>query len=367
MIQWSAGAYFHPEVAEESAQLLTDSNFWGHVDFEQFSLFAGLPPSEFPTYAENLSAMSYSSVNVGQEVVIFKHGSIALYSIRDFWKGKVGFQQFPCVATVGTTAVMTASGEVFSDWNERSADNANYHLPQVTQQRNVALLMYRPEEIDDFLGYTEKDVALYWRENEFDETLTEGLWKMGRQAQNYVGVRRSCTDEIDSVPACDISRGQTWVMVVGDSTMHGSFQNFQDIISQSQFEEQWYYDPISQQSVYYASIDVDSIFLEYTWGVDSGLVSMENSKFGQEKSDFIIYPNPSNGVITIDVSGLDINGLELNVMKITGKRILSLSEKILDKNQFLIQTNTWPEGIYLISIITRENRITQKFVKSARR
>ena len=125
VFQFSSGGYFHPAVVSETVQLLVDSNMWNHVDFELLKpLSTIITPQSAPALSEALSYISKSSVISGQSVNIFKHHSVTLASIPDFWKGKVGFQQYTCMANVGTTAVYTASGEVFQDWQDR-----HYHRP----------------------------------------------------------------------------------------------------------------------------------------------------------------------------------------------------------------------------------------------
>ncbi len=152
VFQWSSGAYFHPDVVQQTTQLLVDSNMWNHVDFELLQPLSFISPESSPALATTLGVISKSSVICGQDIAIFKHNSVTLASVLDFWKGKVGFQQYPCMANVGTTAVYTSSGEVKTDWNDRNTDNSNVHLPYVEQEKNLALIMYRPEPIPDFLG-----------------------------------------------------------------------------------------------------------------------------------------------------------------------------------------------------------------------
>jgi len=300
IFQWSSGAYFNPEVALETGTLLVDSNLWNHVDFEPVSQFSLFPVQDLPMLANTFSSISKSSLISGQDIAIFKHNSVTLSSIQDFWKGKLGYQQFPCVANVGTTAVMTASGKVYSDWSERTRNNTNEHLPYVEQEKNVALIMYRPEPKPALLNYNNPEVALYWSETEFDEIRNDSPWLLGRQGNSYVAVRRSCLGEIDSVIACDISNEQTWVIVVGDSGMYSSFSNFQSIIQNSEFEEDWYYDSVASQSVYYAKIEVDAITIDYAWSVDSTLTTGISRPYNEV--DLTIFPNPASGNITIDLS-----------------------------------------------------------------
>lgn len=93
VFQWSSGAYFHPTVVQETVQLLDDSLLWDQVDFALLQPIRSIiTPATAPALAESLGCISKSTVISGQDVRIFKHNSITLASVPDFWKGKVGFQ-----------------------------------------------------------------------------------------------------------------------------------------------------------------------------------------------------------------------------------------------------------------------------------
>ncbi|CAN5407790.1 hypothetical protein BH09BAC1_BH09BAC1_13230 [soil metagenome] len=127
--QWSSGLYFHPKVAFESANFIINNQLWHHVDLASFRDFETFSATTIDDIANSLTAVSMSSALCQQHVFIYKHHSVTLTSMRDFWKGKQGFQQYPIMANAGTTAVYTASGLVKEDWNTRAHDNANDHLP----------------------------------------------------------------------------------------------------------------------------------------------------------------------------------------------------------------------------------------------
>ncbi|MEM7040190.1 MAG: hypothetical protein AAF570_24695, partial [Bacteroidota bacterium] len=271
MFQWSSGGYFHPDVALESGYMIRDSNMWDHVDFETLKIInTFFDVDSFQVVAEGLDFMSKSSVISGQDIAVFKRGGVTLSSAQDFWPGKVGYQQYPWMANVGTTAVFTATGPPEPDWYDRSRDNANSHLPYVEQDGNVALIMYWPEDVpalfQALLGIEDESVALHFRDSDFDQVVEDSLWLMGQLGENYVGVRRRCEDVVGGIRACDSLPGQAWVCVVGDSTMYGSFSNFQNLIGQAQFSEQWYHDANDQEWVFFASVTFDNTTISHAWG-----------------------------------------------------------------------------------------------------
>lgn len=111
VFQWSSGAYFHPDVALETGYLVQDSNMWNHVDFTTIKTLTDFfPVDSFGVVAGRLGFMSKSSVISGERLSVFKRGGVTLASARDFWPGKVGYQQFPWMANAGRSAVFTASG-----------------------------------------------------------------------------------------------------------------------------------------------------------------------------------------------------------------------------------------------------------------
>lgn len=362
LFQWSFGGYFHPQLALESANLLTDSNIWHHIDFKLFSGFATLPIGTILSLSNNLTVASKSTVICGQDVKAYKHNSIALYSIKDFWKGKVGFQQFPCVATVGTTPVFTASGEVKEVWDTRNDNNANEHLPYVAQNKNLALLMYRPEPVPALLPFHTPDVALYFQQQDFDEVRTDSLWILGRQDENYVAVRRYCTDTINNVGACNTNGGQAWVIMVGDSGLYGSFNHFESLIQQSQFTEQWYIDSAYSLYVYYAKVTVDTLTSEYAWGIDT-LLNTGISNIHSANNSLSVYPNPFNSYTQIDLSAFLNTDVTLTVTNAMGQQVYNEKFRVYSNSPKALYHLELAKGVYNISVSGTEKRLSARVVK----
>jgi len=353
--QWSSGSYFHPMVITETVALLNDSNMWDHVDFEELTPFEGFALEQYPILAEGLSGLSKSSVNCKADIAIFKNGPVVLTSNQDFWKGKVGYQQWPVCANSGTSAVYTASGPVEAIWTDRNPNNANEHLPYVEQSHNVALVMYRPEPLSPILPFFTKDVALHWTDSDFDEIVEDGNWLIGREDNGYVAVRRHCIGEINTHRACETDAGQTWVFVVGNDAMYGSFSNFQNLISQSQFEETWITD-VNGDSTYFASIQFDTISIDYEWGplVHTGIQE------APEMGSFHMWPNPATETLTVDLSEFE-KSATISVINNLGQVVYS--ERISSKNQFTLPVSNWSDGVYSVTIRDESKVATQRLVK----
>jgi len=356
IFQWSSGAYFHPEVIYETVSLLVDSNMWDHVDFGQLAPLQGFPLESYPAIAEGLSGLSKSSVNCDVDVAVFKNGPVTLCSTQDFWKGKLGYQQWPICANSGKSAIYTGSGPVEADWRDRASSNANQHLPYVEQSHNVALVMYRPEQLSPIVPFDNKDVALHWKDEDFDEIVEDGNWIIGRETNGYVAVRRHCIGEINTIRACETDGGQTWVFVVGTDVMYGSFSNFQNLVSQSQYEETWTINT-NGDSVYYASIEFDTIAIDYEWGplLNTGIEETTESR------SFRMWPNPSTEILTIDLSEFE-KSVSVSVFNNLGQVVYS-KNVLSANNQFNLPISTWSTGIYSVTV-RDENKIgTQRLVK----
>ena len=359
--QWSSGAYFHPLVAQETAQLLVDSNMWEHIDFGAFEPLSNLPPATIAILSNTLSVASTSSLYCGEDVAIFKHNSIVLSSIQDYHKGKVGYQQIACAANVGTTSVLTAAGPIVTPWRNRSEQSGCEHLPYMQQHSNVALQMYRPQPVPPLLPFQNPEVSLFFQAQDYDEVVEDSMWLIGRQGSSYVAVRRHCTDTISGVAACMMQGGQTWVFMVGDSIMYGSFANFQNIIHNSTFTSSWYLDnSVSpSQYVYYSKIEVDTVTIDYAWGVDSITVGIIDAANAEAK--FSVYPNPTNSDVTLNLSNFSNENVSIKISDVFGRLVYEAeAEKVTDKK---INTTAWADGIYVVSVQSGDNVYTRKLIK----
>lgn len=265
IFQWSAGGYFHPDLAEDTLWLLEELNLWEHHDFNDFAGFEGFPAWVASTGSVILASITRSSVLTGVNIDIYKDGQVSLTSTQNYWSGRLGYQQFPWVASTGTIAVWTQSGEVKANWADRNSTNANTHLPYIQQNDNVALIMYQRNGDLPLFGFDETDVALYWPEDRFDETRQQGRWVLGREGDGYVAVYRHCDTVINGHIACDDERGQTWAVVIGNRQSHGSFDAFEAIIRTAQVRETWRWDWRKFTFQYVARLQVDGKTIEKTW------------------------------------------------------------------------------------------------------
>lgn len=368
VFQWTSGAYFHPDVAEDSYWLIDTLPSIMYLNvLEPLFQFIDLSSLAQPL-ATLLGSASRSSVISGQTVDIFRNKSVVMSSVQDFWKGRLGWQQIPWAANTGTASVLTQSGYV-QDFSLPRAINSNSHLPYIDQKDNVALIMYRPNRdlnlMLPFLAANTLDVSLKWPVESFDEQRELGNWIIGREKDSYVAIRRHCNNVIRGIPACSNPDGQTWVAIVGNADMYGSFDNFEEVIKQSVFESRWYFELQGLKWVYYSKIVIDGKTIEYAW--DGNIFSGPTRPTGifdniHEAIALKVFPNPANTELNIDLSAFNGQETTIRIFNISGQEVFS--EKTLNINSPLarIRTEDWNNGLYVVSVENENNKGIGSFV-----
>ncbi len=102
----------------------------------------------------------------------------------------------------------------------------------------------------------------------------------------------------------------------------------------------------NKRMVYLGNSDIDTTF------VFGGLVGVKNEL---PISNVLLYPNPSNGIITIAVEGQ----YSAEAFDVTGK--LVYSKTLLEQNNTIDFTNN-PKGLYLIRVTSGNNTTAQKVI-----
>ncbi len=400
VFQWSSGGYFHPLVAEGTLWQIGNYNLWAHEEFEPFSFTQFFPPSIGRPFAEIAASITRSSYIGSAEIDIFKNKGVVLTSSHDKWKGRLGYQIYPVAATIGTTCVFPRSGEV-KGFERVPSRTSNEHLPYVSQDENVALIMYRHNWDLAIWGYDNYDVALFWQDEKYDEVRTFDNWLLGRIGESYVAVKKHCDDEVNKVievcrtittgegecgeevhpdsiiqieecenvavseQACDDADGQTWAIVVGNFDMHGSFDDFEEIIRDAVYVERWYFKWQTFEWVYFGRINVDGKNIQHAW---AGSILQAPSNFGNRTSgdrlaeeviNVDVYPNPTQDVFIVNFKDYEKEVTSLSVFNNIGQVMF---ESTINASQDFIsvETDQWANGAYTILI---ENSIGDVDVK----
>ncbi len=255
---WSQGGYFHPEFAVDSKYLLDYYDLWDHPHFKDLAFLEGKSDFLVQQASDRAAHMSRSTLLSSVNIGVYKDGGVTLSSIENYNSGYQGYQQMPWIATTGSLPVWTQSGK------DTSKNMANTHLPKIIQKNNVALISYNPLFVIDTIS--DCDVWLYWPEG-FDEEVTNGKWKFGREDDGYIAVRTPSTNVVDGYITCSDGE-QTWAVIVGTEEQYGSFNDFvTKVTDEVDFDADWeLHGPWYEFNyVYDADIKFDGTSISLTW------------------------------------------------------------------------------------------------------
>ncbi len=332
---------------------LSNFELWDHPQFSSYNGLSFLPPGIAPIGALIAGSITRSSYIGSVELDIYKNRGVVLSSAQDFWKGRLGYQQWPWMAAIGEQSVFTRSGIVEAG-DAGNSNNANSTLPYIDQDENVALIMYRHNWDLPLFGWDNFDISLHWSLEDFDESRTFDQWTIARTGENYVAVKKHCEGLINGLMACDDQDGQTWAVVVGNAHTHQSFDHFETVIRASEYEERWYFNWRTFKWIYYGRIKVDGKEIDYAWG--GGLFSGPANARAEEElrnlqieaREINIYPNPASEQFTIDLSGYGGDLKTLRILNTAGQLVFTqqFDGPAFDTRQ--ISTGNWGNGLYTI-------------------
>jgi hypothetical protein len=143
--------------------------------------------------------------------------------------------------------------------------------------------------------------------------------------------------------------------MVGDSGLYGDFTNFKNIVHNSTFTEDWYYDYVDSQYVYYAQIIMDGDTIDYAWGVDSTLATGVNEI---ANNDFTIYPNPANDVLRISTNNIKGN-YKIELYNISGQLVYNYTGALQNLE---IPTHQLSDGLYAVKLSTANGKVYSRKV-----
>jgi hypothetical protein len=111
-----------------------------------------------------------------------------------------------------------------------------------------------------------------------------------------------------------------------------------------------------KERIYYKLIQVD-----YDGRTnESKIIYIDNANQELVFNDFEIYPNPSNGQITIDLGSTPFDSFDLNIYNSIGQTIRTLKQK--DINNPIISLTLPEQGLYFIHINMDGNEQTKCFI-----
>jgi len=77
---------------------------------------------------------------------------------------------------------------------------------------------------------------------------------------------------------------------------------------------------------------------------------------------FKVYPNPSTKSVSLDLNNYIGKNIEILISNIEGKEIIRKEYENLSENLILLNFDTYPKGIYFISVFSGTNSVTQKII-----
>ncbi|MBW8051868.1 MAG: T9SS type A sorting domain-containing protein [Cytophagales bacterium] len=87
----------------------------------------------------------------------------------------------------------------------------------------------------------------------------------------------------------------------------------------------------------------------------SNILSQEN---------FYLYPNPTNGIFNLEVSLNNKESIKIVISDILGNEIYAVSEGAILQKNYQINLSSYPNGIYIVRLITNDEVINKKIILS---
>lgn len=82
-------------------------------------------------------------------------------------------------------------------------------------------------------------------------------------------------------------------------------------------------------------------------------------------AQFNVYPNPSNGLYTLDFIATSSENIQLEVFNLLGEKVyLQKAVAVNGKNQYQIDLSKMSNGIYFVNVQFKNDRITSKIIKN---
>ena len=258
LVAMSMGGYAHPDYVVSLFATLNYYSLWDGKYFKEIKPIRWLPPGIL-RFSANIASTYGSSTLLHTQIVLHKYKTSMLSTLQDYHKGLNGEQQWPFVATTGSSAIYIATGDY------QNSRNPSVHLPFAKQKENVALLVYSPNSDLQLFSRDNLGVTLVWPELSFSESSKEqGNWIVGREDSSYVAVYRSCLDfNGDGLPSCSATT-QVWACVVGHEDTHGSYEEFLAVLQEASVENL-----VDDKGAITASVDADGQTISIEWSQES--------------------------------------------------------------------------------------------------
>ena len=172
--------------------------------------------------------------------------------------------------------------------------------------------------------------------SQYDNILQSALIKVTAQnliveAGTHYNIRAG--EEVDLLPGVDIRSGANTDISIGNCVDYST-------------------------NLRPANTGTDDEYLEEHLLIDGQTVSNNEEHLELEQHKVLIYPNPTNGFLNIELNNFEELAF-IEVYNVMGKQVLS---KTVSSNELLIDITNQPKGIYFVKVTSGENSFNEKII-----
>jgi Secretion system C-terminal sorting domain len=82
------------------------------------------------------------------------------------------------------------------------------------------------------------------------------------------------------------------------------------------------------------------------------------------RKEFAVYPNPTNGLVNLDLAQYDGKNVAVQVLNSVGQQVYNLPIKEVTNQTYSVDLQNYPTGIYLVKITSNGvETISRKIMK----
>lgn len=266
----------------------------------------------------------------------------------------------PTIPNVTLGDLITTNVTINADSNEANATNNSFKLnkiivgsfdPNDITESHGEKIVYSNFSVNDFLYYTIR----------FQNT--------GTAAASFVSLINNLPAELNPESLVMINSSHNYNLTRKGNKLHWFFdainlapESINNVDSQGYVT--FKIKPTSGFAVGTIIENAAEIYFDFNPAIITTTFSTEFiaslNNFQTQKTDFIIYPNPTNAVLNIQNKNESII-TTVNIIDISGKKLSSNSNQ---KNTYSLDVSHLTVGIYFIEILTENTKTTHKIIKN---
>ena len=91
-------------------------------------------------------------------------------------------------------------------------------------------------------------------------------------------------------------------------------------------------------------------------------VGIEDELFSNDNSELFISPNPTSGLINIDITSIKSKNLKLNIIDTFGRSILQKNVENIKGNSISLDLSRFENGVYIVQIASNSKNYSEKII-----